>query len=68
MAKVFSLAGQAHKLNTAADIEQYISPLRDNNSVEEVEFNGNTLGVEACKALAEVLETKTTLKVRYCAP
>lgn len=63
MAKIFSLEGKGLKLDTASDIEAHIQPLRDSNDVVEVRFNGNTLGVEACAALAKVLEEKKTLKV-----
>lgn len=61
MAKVFSLEGKSLKLDTAADIEQHIQPLKDDSSVEEARFQGNTLGVEASAALAKVLETKKSL-------
>lgn len=51
------------KLDTAADLEPHIESLRSMSDVEEVRFLGNTLGVEACKALGEVLETKKSLQV-----
>ncbi|KAF1820868.1 RNI-like protein [Dissoconium aciculare CBS 342.82] len=62
MAKTFSLRGQALKLNTAADLEAHIQPLVDNQNVEEVHFEGNTIGVEASEALAKILATKKTLQ------
>lgn len=61
--KLFSLEGKSLKLDTAADIEPHLKPLVESNDVEEARFQGNTLGVEACEALAKVLETKKTLKV-----
>jgi len=61
--KVFSLHGQGLKLDSAEDLEKHIKPLRDNEHVEEVLFGGNTLGVQASKALAAILETKKNLKV-----
>jgi Ran GTPase-activating protein 1 len=61
--KVFSLEGKSLKLDTAADVEAHIKPLREMEDVEEVRFLGNTLGVEACKVLGEVLETKKSLQV-----
>jgi len=64
-AKVFSLEGRGLRLNTAADVEPYIKALGDNNEVEEIRLGGNTLGIEACEALAKVLETKKTLQVQY---
>lgn len=65
MANVFSLEGRALKLDSAADMDKHIAELKANNHVEEVVFVGNTLGVEACQALAKVLETKKKLKVRW---
>ena len=64
MSKLFSLEGKGLKLTTAEDIEPHIQALKENNDVEEVRFLGNTLGIEACEALAKVLETKKSLKVR----
>ena len=62
--KVFSLEGRGLRLDSAADIEPHIRPLKEGNEeVEEVRFQGNTLGIDACKALAGVLESKKTLKV-----
>lgn len=63
MSKLFSLEGKGLKLTTAEDIEPHIQALKENNDVEEVRFLGNTLGIEACEALAKVLETKKSLKV-----
>jgi len=53
------------KLDTAADLEPHIESLKLMSDVEEVRFLGNTLGVEACKALGEVLETKKTLQASF---
>jgi hypothetical protein len=61
--KIFSLEGKGLKLDTAADVDAHIKPLRGMEDVEEVRFLGNTLGVEACKVLGEVLETKKSLQV-----
>lgn len=61
--KIFSLEGKGLKLDSAADVEVHIKSLREMNDVEEIRLLGNTLGVEACKVLGEVLETKKTLKV-----
>jgi len=51
------------KANTAADLEPYLSELKQLEDVEEVHFGANSLGVEACEAIAEVLKTKKSLKV-----
>lgn len=66
--KVFSIEGKSLKLDTAADIEPHLEDLIASTDVEEARFQGNTLGVEACEALAKVLETKTTLKVASYQP
>jgi len=63
MAQTFSLEGRALKLDSAADMDKHIAELKTNDDVEEVIFVGNTLGVEACKALGAVLESKKKLKV-----
>lgn len=60
---VFSLEGKGLKLDTATDVEKHIADLRSNDDVEEVRLLGNTLGVEACKVLGEVLATKKKLQV-----
>jgi Ran GTPase-activating protein 1 len=60
--KLFTIEGKGLKLDSAADIEHHIKELRAND-VEEVRLLGNTLGVEACKVLGEVLATKKNLKV-----
>ncbi|PHH73139.1 hypothetical protein CDD80_4023 [Ophiocordyceps camponoti-rufipedis] len=60
--KVFSIEGRGLKLDTAADLEPHVAQLRAHD-VEEVRLLGNTLGVEACKLLGEILATKKNLKV-----
>jgi Ran GTPase-activating protein 1 len=59
--KGFSLAGKSLKLDTAEDIAPHIKPLEALESVESVDFQGNTLGVGASEALAKVLATKKSL-------
>ncbi|KAK1925570.1 Ran GTPase activator [Papiliotrema laurentii] len=61
--KVFSILGKGLKANTAADLEPYLTQLKELEDVEEVHFGANSLGVEACEAIAEVLKEKKTLKV-----
>ncbi|TVY90752.1 Ran GTPase-activating protein [Lachnellula willkommii] len=63
MAKIFSLEGKGLKLDTKEDVEAHIKPLREMDDVVEVRLLGNTLGVEACKVLGEVLETKKSLQI-----
>ncbi|CAO1616607.1 unnamed protein product [Sympodiomycopsis kandeliae] len=59
----FSIVGKNLKLNTAEDIQPILDDLDKVENLEEVHFGGNTLGVEASKALAKNLEQKKTLKV-----
>ncbi|WWC88675.1 uncharacterized protein L201_003588 [Kwoniella dendrophila CBS 6074] len=63
MSKSFSILGKNIKANSAADLEPYLSELKSMEDVEEVHFGANSLGVEACEAIAEVLKTKKNLKV-----
>ena len=62
MSRIFSLRGQALKLDIAADLHKHTQPLQESTDVEEIHLEGNTIGVEASVALAAILETKTTLK------
>jgi Ran GTPase-activating protein 1 len=61
--KVFSLEGKGLKLDTAEDIEPHIKDLLADEAVEEVRFQGNTLGIGASEHLAKVLELKKNLQV-----
>lgn len=63
--KVFSIEGKGLKLTTAEDIAPHIEELTNNESVEEIKFLGNTLGIGASEALAKVIETKKNLKVCF---
>jgi len=60
--KVFSLQGKSLKLDSRSDIESHLIDV-DPAVVEEIHLGGNTIGVEAAKALAEFLEKTTILKV-----
>lgn len=67
--KVFSIKGLGLKLNTAEDIQPHLDALKAlGDDVEEVHLGGNTLGIEASEALAEVLKTLKHLKVRAARP
>ena len=59
--RVFSLLGQTLKLDTRADIETHLAKI-DKDNVEEIILGGNTIGVEASLALAEVLKQCRKLK------
>ena len=61
---LFSLEGKQLKLTTAEEIAPHIEALKsDNDTIERIDLNGNTLGIEACKALAEVIKDRKNLKV-----
>lgn len=60
---IFTLLGQGLKLDTRADIEPHLATL-DSEKLEEIHLGGNTLGVEACEALGELLAKCTNIKVR----
>jgi hypothetical protein len=60
--KVFSLQGKSLKLDSRSDIEPHLDDV-DPTVIEEIHLGGNTIGVEAAKALAEFLEKTTILKV-----
>jgi len=61
--KILSLNGKGLKLDSRTDIEPWLKAV-DPTVIEEIHFGGNTLGVEASRALAEFLEKTTVLKVR----
>jgi len=63
MAKVWSIRGQALKLDTAADLSKHVKPLEESSDVEEIHLEGNTIGVEASQALAQILETKQSIRI-----
>lgn len=60
---VYDLVGRNLKLTTAEDAEPYVEELRKMEPLHEVHLGGNTLGVGACQAIAEVLRTKKALRV-----
>jgi len=57
----FSIAGQKLRLNTAADVAEYVNTLSTVTGVKAVDLSGNTLGLEACEALAAALSTQEDL-------
>lgn len=65
MSTVFSIKGKGLKLTSREDIQPHLDALKAlGDNVEEVHLGGNTLGIEASEALAEVLKTLPKLKVR----
>lgn len=62
---VFSLKGRGLKLTSAADIQPYIDELIAlGPDVQEIHLGGNTLGIEACESLSNVLKDLKKLQVR----
>lgn len=62
MSTTFSIAGQGLKLDTAADVAPHISKLKEIKGVKFINLSGNTIGVEASKALAEELKNAKDLE------
>ena len=62
----YSIEGLGLKLNTREDIEPYLKQIEPNISqLEEIHLCGNTIGVGAAQALAEVLNRASKIKVRH---
>lgn len=61
--KLFTLEGEAHKLNTASEVDTHIQPLLSETDYTEVRLGGNTYGVEASARLATVLSTQKNLQI-----
>lgn len=62
---IYSIHGKGLKLDSRADIEPYLREINP-EVLEEIHLGGNTVGVEAAQALAEVLQKAT--KLRVCSP
>ncbi|KAJ1989167.1 Ran GAP Rna1 [Dimargaris cristalligena] len=60
---IYSLEGKGLKLTTPADIEPYLAEIKAIPTLELLQLNGNTIGPEAARALADTLKTKNSLKV-----
>lgn len=58
----FSLRGKGLRLDSEADVEPHLKELRELPNVKLIDLSGNTVGVEAAQALAQVIKTKTTLE------
>ncbi|KAI9443345.1 hypothetical protein H4582DRAFT_2109682 [Lactarius indigo] len=60
----YSIEGLGLKLDTREDIEPYLKQIEPNISqLEEIHLCGNTIGVGAAQALAEVLNKASKIKV-----
>ncbi|WFD31360.1 Ran GAP Rna1 [Malassezia sp. CBS 17886] len=62
-AGVFDIVGRSLKLDSKEDIAPYLVELEAIDPLYEVHLGGNTLGVDACVALADVLRRKKSLRV-----
>jgi Ran GTPase-activating protein 1 len=62
MAHIFSLKGKALKLDTREDMEKHLAGV-DPAIIEEIHLEGNTIGVDASKALADWMAKASKLKV-----
>ena len=58
----FSLTKKALKLDTAAQVEEYCNAIKTTKNLQIVRLDGNSFGVEACKALAEALSQAKRLR------
>ena len=61
---VFDISNKNLKLDTEQDIAPYISQLEKIEPLYEIHLSGNTFGVGACQALAEVLKKKKSTQNR----
>ncbi|KAL6939602.1 GTPase-activating protein [Hanseniaspora osmophila] len=52
---VFDISGKALKLTSGEDIEPILKDLQKLPTVTKIDFNGNTIGVEASKKLSECI-------------
>jgi Ran GTPase-activating protein (RanGAP) involved in mRNA processing and transport len=64
-AQILSLHGKGLRLDSRADVEPWIRDL-DPSAIEEIHLGGNTIGVDASRALADFLAKTTVLKVISC--
>lgn len=60
---VYSLHGSVLKFDDLPSIQPYLTQLDEVADLQEVRFGGNTLGVDACKGVADALAEKKNLKV-----
>ena len=58
----FSLSSLSLKLTTAQDIAPHLGPLRFSTGITSIQLNGNTLGPDACAALAPLLSAQKNLR------
>ncbi|SCV01263.1 LANO_0F10924g1_1 [Lachancea nothofagi CBS 11611] len=59
---VFSIANQALKLTSAEDIEPILENLAKVTKVTKLDFSGNTIGIEASRALSKFISDNASVK------
>lgn len=57
----FSIAGKALKLTTKEDIQPHLTDLLKHDKITKIDLNGNTIGIDASKALAETIESNESI-------
>ncbi|XP_056263589.1 ran GTPase-activating protein 1a isoform X3 [Pseudoliparis swirei] len=60
-----SYKGQGKKLDDAESVEEMVKEIQDFEDLQALRLEGNTVGVEAAKAIAKALETKSKFKRCY---
>ncbi|KAI8578047.1 hypothetical protein K450DRAFT_248763 [Umbelopsis ramanniana AG] len=60
---VFSIEGKGLKLNTAEDVQPFVDTILQMDDLQEIRMSGNTIGVEAGKALASALQSRKNIKI-----
>lgn len=60
---VFSIEGKGLKLNTAEDVQAFVDTIVQMDDLQIIKLSGNTIGVEAGKALASALQSRKNIKV-----
>ncbi|KAG4303701.1 hypothetical protein PCANB_000132 [Pneumocystis canis] len=60
---IFSISGKGLRLNTKKEVEEVLKDM-EKKEIREIHLNGNTLGVEACETIKEMIKRKKdTLEV-----
>nr|XP_061790152.1 ran GTPase-activating protein 1-like [Nerophis lumbriciformis] len=60
-----SYKGQGRKLDDSQSVEEIVKDIKDFEGLQALRLEGNTVGVEAAKAIAKALETKSQFKRCY---
>ncbi|XP_049602002.1 ran GTPase-activating protein 1 isoform X2 [Syngnathus scovelli] len=60
-----SYKGQGRKLDDSKSVEEIVKDIENFEGLQALRLEGNTVGVEAAKAIAKALETKSLFKCCY---